>query len=206
MDKIKVLIADDHSVVRMGISALLSAEKDMVIVGETKNGDEAVKSALKLRPDIVIMDLMMPKKDGITATAELKAALPTTKVLILTSFSTSDGIAHAINAGAVGAIMKSAENSDLVTTIRKIAAGKSVITPDIRRMLNEDPPLPELSPRQMEILSSITRGLTNNDIAKQLGISTASVKTHIMALFSKMGAATRSEAVAIALRKHLLKM
>ena len=206
MAKIKVLIADDHSVVRMGLSALLDAEDDITVVGEAKNGEEAVREALRTSPDVVVMDLVMPKKDGIVATAELHEKLPSARVIILTSYSTSDGIAHAIKAGAAGALMKSTENEPLIEAIRAVAAGRQVIPGNIRRLMSEDPPVPELSPRQREILASITLGLSNDDIAKQLGIGTASIKTHILALFQKLGAATRAEAVAIALRKQLLKI
>ena len=206
MAKIKVLIADDHSVVRMGLCALLDAEDDITVVSEAKNGEEAVREALRTSPDVVVMDLVMPKKDGIVATAELHEKLPSAHVIILTSYSTSDGIAHAIKAGAAGALMKSTENESLIEAIRAVAAGRQVIPESIRRLMSEDPPVPDLSPRQREILASITLGLSNDDIAKQLGIGTASIKTHILALFQKLGAATRAEAVAIALRKHLLKI
>ena len=204
--EIKVLIADDHAVVRMGLSALLSAEDDIEVVGEVKNGEEAVRDALRLMPDVVVMDLVMPKKDGVAATAELREKLPSARVLILTSYSTSDGIAHAIEAGAVGALMKSAENESLINAIRAVHAGKRVIPAVVKRLMAEDPPVPKLSPRQLEILASITRGLSNDDIAKQLGIGKASIKTHVLALFQKLGAANRAEAVAITLRKQLLKI
>ena len=206
MKTIKVLIADDHSVVRMGLAALIPAEDDITVVGEAKNGDEAVAQAIRLSPDVVVMDLVMPKKDGIAATAEIQEKAPSVKVLILTSYSTSDGIAHAIRAGAAGALTKSAENDTLVDAIRAVYAGRQFISAEIKRLIDEDPPVPELSPRQQEILSSITCGLSNEDIAKQLGIGKASIKTHILAIFQKLGAATRAEAVAIALRKQLLKI
>lgn len=206
MKKIKVLIADDHAIVRMGLAALISAEADIEVVGEAKNGIEAVRESLRLAPDVVIMDIMMPKKDGITATQELHEKLPTAKVLILTSVSASDGITRALAAGAAGAVLKNAENQSVIDAIREIVAGKQVIAKEVRRLIRKDPPAPGLSPRQQEILSSLTRGLTNEDIAKQLGIGLPSVKTHLVALFAKLGVANRSEAVAIALRKHLLKI
>ena len=206
MSKIKVLIADDHAIVRMGLAALISAEADIEVVGEAKNGIDAVRESLRLTPDVVIMDIMMPKKDGIAATQELHEKLPTAKVLILTSVSASDGITRALAAGAAGAILKNAENQSVIDAIREIVAGKQVITKEVRRLIRKDPPAPQLSPRQQEILTSLTRGLTNDDIAKQLGISVPSVKTHLVALFAKLGVANRSEAVAIALRKHLLKI
>ena len=140
------------------------------------------------------------------ATAALHEKLPGAKVLILTSFGTSEDISRALNAGAVGAILKNAANSELVSTIRRVAAGKRTVSPEIENMLANDPPVPELSPRQRDILESIMRGLTNNQIAMQFEISPESVKTHIAKLFDKIGAASRSEAVSIALRKQLLKI
>jgi len=137
---IRVLIADDHTIVRIGLRTLLGAEKDIEVVGEAKNGEMAVKEALRLRPDVVIMDLMMPKMDGAEATAALHEKLPETKVIILTTFGSSDGIAHAIESGAAGALMKTADDAALISTIRSVAGGKTVISPDIKRLLAEDPP------------------------------------------------------------------
>lgn len=203
---IRVLIADDHTIVRIGLRTLLGAEKDIEVVGEAKNGEMAMKEALRLRPDVVIMDLMMPKMDGAEATAALHEKLPETKVIILTTFGSSDGIAHAIESGAAGALMKTADDAALISTIRSVAGGKTVISPDIKRLLAEDPPIPVLTTRQAEVLQSMMRGLTNRDIAKQLGIRQDGVNEHVAAILAKIGAANRTEAVAIALRKHLLKL
>lgn len=203
---IRVLLADDHTIVRIGLATLLNAEKDIEVVGEAKNGDMAVKEALRLSPDVVIMDLMMPKKDGAEATAELHEKLPSAKVIILTTFGASDGIAHALESGAAGALMKTADDAVLVSTIRAVASGKTVVSADIKRLLATDPPVPKLTPRQIEVLQSMTRGLTNRDIAKQLGIRQDRVDEHVAAIFTKIGASNRAEAVAIALRKHLLKI
>lgn len=203
---IRVLIADDHTIVRIGLATLLNAEKDIDVVGEAKNGEMVVKEALRLSPDVVIMDLMMPKKDGAEATAELREKLPAVKVIILTTFGASDGIAHALESGAAGALMKTADDAMLVSTIRAVASGKTVVSADIKRFLATDPPVPKLTPRQIEVLQSMTRGLTNRDIAKQLGIRQDRVDEHVAAIFMKIGAANRAEAVAIALRKHLLKI
>ena len=204
--KIKVLIADDHAIVRMGLSALLSAKKDIEVVGQSRNGEAAVRDTVRLAPDVVIMDLMMPKKDGIAATSEIKSKRPETKIIILTTFATSDGITKALEAGASGAILKNAENSSLVTMIRKVAAGERVLAPEVEELLQEDPPVEKLTPRQEEVLESLSRGLTNKDIARQLGISDRSVDEHVEALLQKIGASNRTEAVVIALRKHLLKV
>ena len=206
MEKIKILIADDHAIVRMGLATLLGAQDGFEVVGEASNGSEAVTRALKLMPDVVVMDLVMPKKDGVAATAELHEKLPTAKCLVLTSFGTAEELQSVLHAGAAGILLKSTANSKLVATIRKVAAGKTVIADDVEQLLAEDESIPELSPRQREILESITRGLSNAQIAIQLDISAESVKTHMSKLFAKLGAANRAEAVAIALRKQLLKI
>ena len=203
--KIRVLIADDHTIVRIGLATLLGAEKDIEVVGEAQNGEAAVKEALRLEPDIIIMDLMMPKKDGAEATAELREKLPSAKIIILTTFGASDGIAHALEAGAAGALVKTADDDALVATIRAVAGGETVISAEIKRLLAENPPIPKLTPRQIEVLQSMTRGLTNRDIAKQLGIRQDRVDEHVAAILTKIGAANRTEAVAIAMRKLLLK-
>jgi len=204
--RIKVLIADDHTIVRIGLTALLGTQADIEVVGEADNGDAAVRAAQKLRPDVVVMDLVMPIKDGVTATAELHEKRPEAKVIILTSYVTSDGIAHALKAGACGAIVKTADDGALITAIREVAAGGQFISPQIRKMLEDSPPVPELTDRQREIISSMARGLSNVDIAVQLGISPTVAREHITTILGKLGAATRTEAVAIALRKHLLKI
>jgi DNA-binding NarL/FixJ family response regulator len=204
MNKIRILIADDHAIVRMGLCTLLDAQEDFEVVGEAGNGEQTVARALKLRPDVVVMDLVMPKRDGVAATAELREKLPTARCLILTSFGTSKELKSALDAGAAGILLKSTANGKLVSAIRKIAAGKPVIADDVGQLIAEEPPIPELSPRQREILESLTRGLSNNEIALQLDISAESVKTHMTKLFEKLGAANRTEAVAIATRKHLL--
>ena len=206
MRKISVLIADDHAIVRIGLSALLKTEPDINVVGTAKDGVEAVAEARRLRPDVIVMDLMMPRKNGILATAEIRRLLPAAKIVVLTTFGTSDGISHALAAGAAGAIMKTAEDGELVSVIRTVAAGGKVVSDEIRQLLAEDPPSDGLTSRQLEILDSVTRGLTNADIARQLGLREQSVKEHLTSIFAKIGAANRSEAVAITLRKHLLKL
>ena len=206
MNKTTVLIIDDHAILRMGLASLLNAKSGIEVVGDAANGKAGIQKALKLHPDVVIMDLMMPGMDGTETTRQLLAKDPGSKVLILTTFGTSDGITHAIEAGAKGAIMKNCDFSELVTAIRTVAKGEEFLSPEVRRIISQDPPIAPLSPRQTEILQSIVRGLSNPDIAKQLGISLDMVKEHTEALFQKLGVANRPEAVAIALRKHLLKI
>ena len=202
---VRILIADDHSVVRMGLASLLGTAKNIEIVGEAINGEDAVRKAMKLRPDVIVMDLVMPKKDGVAATEEILSAAPETKVMILTTFGTSDDIARALKAGAIGAIMKSSTNRELLSAVQAVAAGKRFVSAEVEGILANDPPLPELSQRQREILDSISRGLTNKDIAAQLDISLESVKSHIKVILEKLNAASRTEAASIAQRKNLLK-
>ena len=206
MKKIRLLVADDHAVVRMGLVALLESESDIEVVGEAGDGEAAIVAARKLTPDVILMDLVMPKKDGADATASIKAERPEVKILVLTTFSDTDDIARALNAGADGAMLKNSDYADVAAAIRKVAAGREAIAPEVKKMLAENPPLPELTDRQTDILTSMARGLTNADIARQFGITPDGVKFHITSILAKLGAANRSEAVAVALRKHLLKI
>lgn len=204
MKNIRVLIADDHAIVRHGLCALLGTERGIEVVGEAKDGNEAVARTKQLAPDVVIMDIVMPRKDGVEATVEIRATVPSTKIVVLTSFGTSDKISRAIEAGATGALMKTAEDRELLSAIRTVTNGGRVISPAVRKLISTDPPAPELTPRQLEILQAMARGLTNKDIAKMFGIRTDGVNEHVLAILAKLGAANRTEAVAIALRKQLI--
>ena len=206
MTQTKILIADDHKIVRIGLKAVLDYERDFTVVGEAIDGAQAVSEAIRLQPDIVIMDLVMPKKDGVQATVEICKQLPNTKVMLLTTFGSSDGIAHALEAGAKGAMMKTADDTKIVAAIRAIAGGERYISPDVQRQLKENPPIPQLSKRQTEVLHAIGRGETNKQMSNRMGIRLDSVEAITKTLYAKLGAANRAEAVAIALRKHLLKI
>ena len=206
MTKIKTLLIDDHAVMRMGLASLLETTKEVEVVGDAGKGAEGIRKALATRPDVVIMDLMMPGMDGVETTRALLEKWPEANVLILTTFETSDGISHALDAGAKGAILKSAELDELMNALRAVAAGKPYLSSEIRQIMKKDPPVPELSQRQYEIIESITRGLSNNEIAEQLGIDRSTVKNHLSILFQKLGVANKAEAVAVALRKQLVKM
>ena len=205
-EKIKVLIADDHALMRMGLKALLETQPDIETVGEASDGSEAVRKARKSPPDVVIMDILMPGTDGIEATRRITEALPGVKILILTTSTSSDDLNRAIQAGAAGAVLKSEANKRLLSAIRAVAKGASAISSEVRTMIDEDPPAAELTPRQMEILGEMARGLTNKEIAAALSCSPESVKDRINSICTKLGAANRSEAISIALRKHLLKI
>ena len=204
VSKIRILIVDDHAIVRMGLAAILGTKAGLEVVGDAEDGTAAIQKAQKLRPDVVLMDIVMPEMDGATATAKILQLLPQTKVIILTSFGEADGIAHALDAGASGALMKNVDYSELVTAIRAVMEGETVVAPEIRKMIKDMPPVPELSERQRDILISISRGLTDADIATQLNLSPYSVREHITTIFKKLDAANKAEAVAIAMRKQLL--
>ena len=206
MEKIRVLVADDHAIVRMGLVALLATEQDIEIVGEAEDGREAVKKSVTTKPDVVIMDIMMPILDGIAATSEIIKRAPGVKVLILTTSSSSDDYSRALVAGAHGIVVKRAANMELLSALRSVASEKKVISSEARRLMQEDPPIPKLTDRQLGIIHSMMRGLTNREIATQFNITPNCVKAHIKRVCNKIGAANRTEAVAIAMRKHLLKI
>lgn len=205
MKKTSVLLVDDHSVVRMGLAAIINIEKDLKVCGEAESGAEAVKLAREMRPDVVVMDFMMPGMDGAEATAAVLRASPESKVLVLTTYGTSVDIARALKCGANGAVTKNLSNEELADAIRATARGERMLSAEIEASLSEAESDNELTTRQREVLDSITRGLSNDDIAGMLGISKVRVKQHLAALYQKLGAANRAEAVAIALRRQLLK-
>ncbi len=204
-DKTRVLIADDHVFLRMGLATLFENEPGFVVAGEADDGEQTVKETLRLKPDVVIMDLSMPAKDGIEATREIMSAAPETKILVLTTFATSDSISSVLSAGARGVVLKNIPRDQLLLAIHRIIAGEQVLSEDVKMVLAEDPPVEALSPRQSEILNMLARGMSNREMAAILGISVTVVKEHITALYGKLGAANRSEAITIAMRKQLVK-
>ena len=206
MSKTRILIADDHAIVRMGLNLLLAAEHDFSVVGEACDGLSAISESVRLQPDVVILDLMMPKKDGVTVTEELHQALPGAKIVILTSFGTAEGLSRAVQHGACGIVLKNSAETELVPAIRKALAGEQHFSPGLRRQIKLTLPSVVLTDRQETILRSVMDGLSNADIARQQGVAEITVKNHLSAIFNKLGVSNRSEAVAIALRKHLLKI
>ena len=206
MKTIKILIVDDHALLRRGLATLFRLQKDIAVIGEAANGIEAVSQADALKPDVVVMDLSMPVMDGVEATKQIRLSHPEMKVLIMTTFGSSVDVLRAVKFGASGAIVKDAEYEDLLSAIRTVANGGTIFTPEIETMLETETEPPELTRRQHQVLESIMHGLASDAIAAKLGISTPAVNQHINAIRTKLGAANRTEAVAIALRKHLLKI
>ena len=205
MKKSRILIVDDHALLRHGLTSLIQCQKDMEIVGEAGNGKIAVQLAKTLLPDLVVMDLVMPIMDGVEASRLIVEALPQTKILILTTFGTSVDISRALAVGATGAIMKDMPDDKLLSAMRRIIKGEKFLAPEIEHMIKNEPEPPKFTERQLDILRSLSLGYTNRDIALQLGLKLSGVRVHMDAILSKLGAATRTEAIAIAIRKHLLK-
>jgi DNA-binding NarL/FixJ family response regulator len=205
MKKTSILLVDDHAVVRMGLSAIINLQADLKVCGEAENGETAVRLAAELKPDVVVMDFSLPGMDGAEATAAVLKVSPTSKVLILTSFGTSADLARAMAAGAIGAVTKNLSNDELSSAIRDTARGIQHFSPEIRQTLSDGTDDKAFTKRQMEVLDSITRGLSNDDIALMLGISKSRVKQHLNEVYEKLGASNRAEAVAIAMRRQLLK-
>ena len=201
--KLKILVVDDHAIVREGLIAILKFQNDITIVGEAEDGAIAVRKVQELRPDVVIMDLMMPNMGGADATAEIIRISPETKILLLTSFGTSAELSRAFANGATGAITKTLPKEEMLAAIRDVAAGIRVVSPEIAQTLQEEAVIPTLTPRQLEILHSLTRGLTNEDIAREFGLSKAGVKFHLLTIFRKLDVSNRTEAVGYVSRKHL---
>lgn len=205
-EKIKVLLADDHMFLRVGLSTLIDNKSDMTVVGEAENGREAVELTRKLRPDVVIMDLMMPEMSGSEATKVIHGEMPEVKIIVLTSYGTSFEMSQAVANGASCALLKDATSEALITAIRDVHAGKKVLAPHLLKMSEEVTGNSRLTDHQLELLTAVTKGLTNHDIARQFGIAHVSVKKQLKTIFSKLGAANRAEAVAIAISKQLVKI
>jgi DNA-binding NarL/FixJ family response regulator len=209
MRLIRLLIADDHPVVRDGLRAMLATQPDMELVGEAATGTQAVAQARALRPDVVLMDLQMPELDGPGAIATLREQAPEVRVLVLTTYGTDADITRAVDAGATGYLLKDAPREQLFGAIRAAARGESVLSPLVAtRVLGRmrAPAEEALSPRELEILQAVARGLSNKDIGRQLYVSEATVKTHLLRVFSKLGVDDRTAAVTVALERGIIRL
>ena len=208
---IRLLIADDHPVVRAGLSGLLSDEPGFEVVAEASDGDEAVRLAVATRPDVVLMDLRMPRVDGVAATARIaagEAGDPPPRVLILTTYESDDQILAAIEAGASGYLLKAAPQAEIVAGIRSVAAGQSALSPQVAVRLVERMRRPEpdavLTARELDVLRLVATGHSNKQVAVALGIGESTVKTHLLKVFEKLGVADRTRAVTLAMERGLL--
>ncbi len=212
MGEIRVLIADDHAVVREGTRQILEHEPDLKVVAEAADGDEAVKLTGSSKPDVAIIDISMPRVDGIEATRQIKALYPQVAVLILTAYDDDQFVFSLMEAGAAGYLLKSVRGSELVEAIRAVYSGESVLHPSIaRKVLNrfvpsldkgqrQEPP-ETLSQREMEVLHLATQGLSNQDIADTLSLSLRTVQAHLGHIFNKLRVSSRTEAVVRALKE-----
>ncbi len=214
MARIRVLLVDDHEVVRFGLRSMLELEPDIEVAGEAADGDAAVKAAERLRPAVVIMDVRMGRMDGIAACRELRSRLPEAGVLMLTSFGTDEAVLAALMAGASGFLLKNAGRADLLRAVREIAQGRSLLDPTVtgnvtRKLVElasraEHPAVAQLSQREREVLVLVAQGLTNREVADRLVISEATARNHVSHIFEKLGLNRRSEAAAFAVRAGLL--
>lgn len=214
MESINILIADDHPVVREGLIAMLSREADFNVVGEAKDGVEAVSRAKELKPDVVLMDLRMPEMDGVEAMRQIRSAMPDIKFIILTTYSDDDYIFSGIEAGARAYLLKDAPREDLFKAIRAVSRGESLIQPVVASKLldrfsqlsRRTPSGEELSERELEVLCLMAKGAANKEISAELNIAQSTVKTHITNIFQKLGVNDRTEAVTQALKKGLIRL
>jgi DNA-binding NarL/FixJ family response regulator len=206
---VRLLICDDHPVVRSGLRGMLDSQPDLEVVAEAADGDEAIELARRHYPDVVLMDLRMPKVDGVTATEQIRAENPTAKVLILTTYETDADIVRAVAVGALGFLLKDTPEESIFSAIRDVARGTSPLSPSIaarlvERMRGDNDNI--LSPRELEILQLVAQGANNKGIANKLWISEATVKSHLNRVFDKLGAVDRTSAVTAALKRGIMRL
>jgi DNA-binding NarL/FixJ family response regulator len=203
---IRVLIADDHPVVRSGLAGMLDVEPDVEVVGEAADGEEAVALAAELRPDLVLMDLRMPRMDGAEATARIAREVPGVHVLVLTTYETDTDILRAVEAGATGYLLKDTPRDQLVAGLRAAARGESALSPSVARRLVQQLRGGDerLTTREQEVLALVARGLSNVAIGRELYITEATVKTHLLRAFAKLGVDDRTRAVTVAIERGIL--
>lgn len=209
-DLIRVLVVDDHAVVRSGLTAFLMAFEDLELVGEAGSAAEALRIIRQDTPDVVLMDLVMPEMDGAAATRAIRAEFPQVQIIALTSFPEEDLVQGALKAGAISYLLKNVSADVLATAIRAAYAGKSTLSPEAAQALIHaatQPPGPghDLTERELEVLEWMAKGLNNSEIAENLYVSRSTVKFHVSSILSKLGAASRTEAVAIAIEHNLVR-
>jgi two-component system NarL family response regulator len=204
--KTRILIADDHAVVREGLVAILNRQEDLDVVGEAVNGREAVEKWCNQRPDITLMDLRMPEMSGVSAIEAIRAENPNALIIVLTTYDTDEDIYRAMRAGAKAYVLKDAHREELLECIRHVRQGKTVVSPEVAAKLASRLSEEDLTNREMEILTFIAEGKSNKTVANALGISEGTVKTHVKSILEKLDATSRTEAVAIASRRGLIRI
>jgi DNA-binding NarL/FixJ family response regulator len=204
--KIRILVADDHFVVRMGLTALVNTEPDLEVVGEAVDGAQAVHAFDKHKPDLVLMDLRMPVKDGVAATAEIKAKYPNARVLMLTTFDGDTDIHRAMQAGAQGYVLKNTTGDKLIPALRAVAAGQRWIPKEIATRLASRNLFEELTPRELQVLEQMAKGLANKEIADVLNITGHTVKDHLKSILGKLHVSDRTEAVTVAIQRGIIHL
>ena len=209
MNTIRLVIVDDHPVVRDGLRGMLESQPDFEVVGEGANGEEAVQLASSLEPEVMLMDLRMPVMDGVTALEQIKTSSPKVKVLVLTTYDSDADILPAIEAGAMGYLLKDTSRDDLYAAIKATARGETVLSPGVAaRIIGQmrAPAEEKLSSRELEVLQLVAEGHSNNEIGDRLHISQATVKSHLIHIFDKLGVNDRTAAVTVALRRGILSL
>ncbi|MDX6250971.1 MAG: hypothetical protein QOF10_4331 [Kribbellaceae bacterium] len=207
---VRVLVVDDHPVVRSGLIGMLAVTDDIEVVGEAGDGEEALALVESTRPDVVLMDLRMPRRDGVSATGAIVSGYPSTKVLVLTTYDTDTDILHAVEAGATGYLLKDTPHAELLDGIRAASRGETVLAPPVAARLMSRlrtpaaPAAVQPSPRELEVLAAVARGLSNAEIGRELFIGEATVKTHLQRLFTKLDVDDRTRAVTVAIERGLL--
>ena len=203
---IRILLADDHAVVRMGLEALISTEPGLAVVGHAADGNQAFQQYRALKPDVVVMDLLMPNKTGSEAVAQIRAEFPAARILILSTSDGDDDVYRAMQAGAVGYILKSAPGEQLIPAIRAVMRGEKWIPPEIARSLANRSLREELSPREIQVLHELASGGSNKEIATVLNITEHTVKAHLKNILAKLPARDRTEAVTVALHRGIIHL
>ncbi|HEX5430843.1 MAG TPA: response regulator transcription factor [Bryobacteraceae bacterium] len=204
--RIRVLAVDDHPLVRKGIASILENEADMELVAEAGNGREAVAKYAEHRPDVVLMDLRMPQMDGIEATRAIRRDDPEARIIALTSYDGDQDIYRALEAGVRGYILKEMVHTEVVKAIRTVDSGKRLMPPEVAERLSEYFPQVALTPREVEVLSFVARGLANKEIAHKLGTANGTIKMHVQNILEKLGASDRTHAVTIAMERGILHL
>ena len=209
MAKIKILMADDHPVVRAGIRGMLETQDDFQVIVEAENGREAFEQIAKLKPDVVLMDLRMPEMDGVEAIGKIKEKYPDINILVLTTYDTDADIVRAVEAGATGYLLKDAPREELFRAVRGTAKGETVLAPVVAARLMgkvRDHGEQALSAREIDVLLLVARGASNQDVAEKLHVSTATVKSHLIQIYQKLGVSDRTAAVTTAIERGIIRL